>query len=139
MATVLALLASMFAAQLAAVWPVYPVAGAPPGLRAAVQRGDLVIVTLQSAILAELRDGLAEGGPEHALLSCHLDAAGVALRIHRSEGVRAGRTAARLRDPGNAPPPWAAEIVARHSASRFRDVDGFVSDLGDQVGLLRPI
>jgi hypothetical protein len=29
--------------------------------------------------------------------------------------------------------------VARHSASRFRDVDGFVADLGERVGLLRPL
>lgn len=63
----------------------------------------------------------------------------MALRIQRSEGVRPGRTSARLRDPGNAPPRWAAGIVARHTASRIRDADGFVADLGERVGLLRPM
>ena len=139
MASLLTVFATLFAVQLTAGWPTYPVGGAPPDYRPAIQRGDLVIITLQSAIMGELRDALAEGGPEHALQSCHLDAAGVALRIQQREGVRAGRTSARLRDPRNAPPVWAADIVARHSDSRFRDLDGFVVDLGNRVGLLRPM
>jgi hypothetical protein len=120
-------------------WPTYPVGEAPAELRPAIQRGDLVIVTLQSEVLRELRAEMAAGGPEHAVKSCHVDAAGVALRIARREGVEAGRTSARLRSPRNAPRAWAADIVARHAGKSARAPQGFVVDLGDRVGLLRPI
>ena len=120
-------------------WPTYPVGAAPAELRPAIQRGDLVIVQLQSEVLRELGEELAEGGPEHALKSCHVDAAGAALRIARREGVEVGRTSARLRNPRNAPRPWAADIVARHAGKAARAPQGFVVDLGDRVGLLRPI
>lgn len=133
-----ALLAAV-AAGLIAGWPTYRVADAPAALRPAIQRGDLAIISVQSAILRELHAALAEGGPEHALSSCHVDAAGVALQIRQLEGVLVGRTSARLRNPRNAPPAWAADIVARQSGAKARDVEGFVVDLGDRVGLLRPI
>ena len=119
--------------------PTYTVAGAPAALRPAIQHGDLVIVALQTALLSELRRDLDSGGAAGAMQACHLDATAVAYRVAREEGIAAGRTSARLRNPTNAPRPWAAEIVARYDNQPTKGLDGFVVDLGDRIGLLRPI
>ena len=132
------LAATMLAGLIAAEWPTYPVAQAPVAWRPAIQHADLVIVSLQSAVLRELNAAILQGGPEHALRSCHLEAAAVAVAVSRREGVAAGRTSARLRNARNAPRPWAAPIVAR-SDGKAADAGGFAVDLGDRVGLLRPI
>lgn len=126
-------------AQATRDWPTYAIADAPESFRPALHRGDLLIVSLQSALLSELRSGLAEGGPSRAIVSCHLDAAAVAQWIARRDGVAAGRTSARLRNPTNAPRPWAAAIVARYADARAAGIDGFAVDLGDRIGMLRPI
>lgn len=133
------LAAALLASLMAGDWPTYPVAQAPAALRPAVQRGDLVIITLQAAVLRELQAAIAEGGPEHALKSCHIEAAAAALAVSRRDGIAVGRTSARLRNARNGPPPWAAAIVEGHDRGRARDVAGFVVDLGDRIGLLRPI
>ena len=98
-------------------WPTYAVAEAPSAFRPAIQRGDLLIISLPSALLSELRRELDANGPVGA----------------------AGRTSARLRNPTNKPRPWAAAIVARYADARAQDAEGFVVDLGDRLGLLRPI
>lgn len=117
----------------------YPIGEAPADLRPAIQRGDMAIVSLQGAILAELSRELDRGGALAAMSFCHLDAAGLAMRLGRNDGIVAGRTSHRLRNPSNAPRPWAAPLVARHAGARAGDVDGYAVDLGDRVGVLRPI
>jgi len=124
---------------MAGEWPTYPVAKAPAELQPLIQHADLVIVSLQSAVLRELNAAIAEGGPEHALKSCHVEPAALALAVSRHEGVTAGRTSVRLRNPRNVPPVWAAAIVAQQQATAARDAGGFVVDLGERVGVLRPI
>ena len=119
--------------------PVYPAAQAPAALRPVLQHADLIIVTLQDALLSELHRRLDTNGPAGALDACHLAAIPVAQRAARDEGVRVGRTSARLRNPANAPPAWAAPIVDRYADQPKATVDGFVVDLGDRVGVLRPI
>src|SRR5262245_9809818 len=79
---------------------------APPELRPAISRADLVIVGIQDAVLRELDDALAHRGPAGAISSCHLDATALTERIARYEGLAAGRTSDRLRNPTNAPRPW---------------------------------
>jgi hypothetical protein len=96
-------------------------------------------VSLQDALLSELTDALEEGGPSFAMKSCHIDVVGVTQRIGRAEGIKAGRTSDRLRNPANAPKPWAAPLVAASAGRKVKDVDGYVVDLGDRIGLLRPI
>jgi len=118
------------------VWRIRDV---PAALRPAVSRADIVIVTMHDALLRELDSGLEKGGPARAIKSCHIDAAWVAQRVGRQEGIAAGRTGDRLRNPLNAPRPWAAPIVAANVARRAADVDGFAVDLGDKLGVLRPI
>lgn len=119
--------------------PSYPAAQAPGEFRDAVERGDAIIGSLQTALLAELTKAMQRGGPEGAVKVCHLEATSVTQQVARKEGLAAGRTSHRLRNPTNAPRAWAAPIVARHAGKPIAGVDGVVVDLGDRVGLLRPI
>jgi hypothetical protein len=112
---------------------------APAEMRYVLSRADLIVATMQDSLLRELNDALRQGGPDFAVKSCHIDVAGIIHRIGRQEGVAAGRTSDRLRSPANAPRPWAAALVAAHAGRRAHDVPGFVVDLGDKVGVLRPI
>ena len=115
------------------------IADAPAELRGPVARADLVILSLQDALLRELTGALDKGGPALAIQSCHIDVIGVTQRVARYEGVAAGRTSDRLRNPTNRPLPWAAPLVQANAGKLARDVDGFAVDLGDKVGVLRPI
>jgi hypothetical protein len=117
----------------------WPLSQVPAELRPAVSRADLVIVAMQDAVLRELNDALATGGPAGAINFCHLDATTISQRVGKQEGIAAGRTSDRLRSPTNAPRPWAAPLVKAHSGQRARGVEGFAVDLGDKVGVLRPI
>ena len=112
---------------------------APAAMRYPLSRADLIVASMQDALLRELTDAIRTGGPAFAIKSCHIDVIGTIQRIGRQEGVAAGRTSDRLRSPTNAPRPWAAALVAQNSGRRVRDVPGFVVDLGDKVGVLRPI
>jgi hypothetical protein len=115
------------------------IAEAPEELRYAISRADLVVVSMQGVLLRELTSALAQGGPGFAVKSCHIDVAGITQRIAREKGVAAGRTSDRLRSPTNAPRAWAAPLVAANAGRLAREVDGFAVDLGDAVGVLRPI
>ena len=117
----------------------WPMREAPPELQMVISQADLIIVTMHGALLQELRDGLARGGARAALASCHTNATAVSWRLARGEGIAAGRTSDRLRDPTNTPRPWAAALVKANAGRRARDVDGFAVDLGSKVGVLRPI
>jgi Protein of unknown function (DUF3365) len=112
---------------------------APAELRGAVGQADLLIVEMHGSLLQELTSGLARGGPAQALRSCHVDVQGLIGQIGRREGLKAGRTSVRLRNPANAAPAWAAPMVEAHVDDAARDTPGYVADLGDRVGVLRPI
>jgi hypothetical protein len=117
----------------------WPISDAPPELRATIARADLVITSMQDTLLRELNAALTRGGPAGALQSCHVDVIGLTQRVARQEGVAAGRTSDRLRSPTNAPRPWAAPLVKAHAGKLAHEVEGFAADLGDTVGVLRPI
>ena len=120
-------------------WSTYRISHAPPELRHPIQRGELVIISLQDAMLGELSRDLDQGGPAVAIRVCHLETTSAAYRIAKQEGIQAGRTSDRLRVPTNMPKAWAAPIVAQYAGQRAADVEGFAVDLGDRVGVLRPI
>ena len=120
-------------------FPSWKISDAPGELRPLVSRADLVVVSMQDAVLRELTDALTRGGPEGAIGFCHLDATFVTQRVGKEEGIAAGRTSDRLRNPTNAPKPWAAELVKANAGRPVKSVDGFVVDLGDRVGVLRPM
>jgi uncharacterized protein DUF3365 len=136
---VLSFLLAGVRAQSVREWPTYPVKQAPAELRPAIQRADLVVVEMQNATSAELTSALAAGGPGDAIQVCHVSATTLVQRLGREEGIAAGRTAARLRTPSNAPKAWAAPIVKQYADAKAASVDGFAVDLGDKVGVMRPI
>jgi len=115
------------------------IAESPAELRYSISRADLIVAAMQDAMLRELTTALNKGGPSSAIKSCHIDVIGVIQRIGRQEGIAAGRTSHRLRSPTNAPRPWAAALVKANAGRLARDVDGFAVDLGDKVGVLRPM
>ena len=135
----LSLCIAMVHGQTASSWPTYPIKQAPAELRPAIQRADLVIVAIQNATSAELANALGSGGPGDAIRVCHLSATTLIQRLGREEGIAAGRTAARLRTPSNAPKQWAAPIVKQYAEAKAASVDGFAIDLGDKVGVMRPV
>lgn len=83
------------------------------------------------AAACEVERRFGEGDPDATAARC--DGAAPDAR------VVVGRTSARLRNPGNAPPAWARAHVAATDGTRAADVPAVVFDLGDRVGLLRPI
>ena len=117
----------------------WPIPDAPADLRPAIARADAIIAAMHDALLWELNSGLQQGGATLAIQSCHIDSDRVAQRVGREEGVAAGRTSDRLRNPTNAPKSWAAPLVNANAGRRAKDVAGFAVDLGDKLGVLRPI
>ena len=115
------------------------IADAPAELHEYVSRADLIVVSMQDALQRELTDALAQGGPGFAVKSCHIDVVGITRRLGRQTGLTAGRTSDRLRNLSNAPRDWAAALVQNNAGRYARDVDGYAVDLGDAVGVLRPI
>jgi uncharacterized protein DUF3365 len=129
-------LAAVIQGQTAATWRI---AEAPAELRPAISRADVVIAAMHDALLWELNSDLERGGPVLAIKSCHIDATRVSQRVGREEGLAAGRTSHRLRNPTNAPRPWASPIVKANAGRRVQEVEGFAVDLGDKVGVMRPM
>jgi hypothetical protein len=107
--------------------PQYPPSEAPAQLRRGVARAEAAIRA--AACAAERRFG--EGDPDANASRCE----GVAAPA----GVEVGRTSARLRNPRNAPPAWAKAYLTRTDGKKASEVQPAAFDLGDQVGVLRPI
>ena len=117
----------------------WPLSQAPEELRPAISRADVIVVAIQDTVLRELNDALARGSTTSGSAFCHVDVIAIVQRVSREDGITAGRTSDRLRNPANAPKTWAAPFVAAHAGRPAKSVDGFAIDLGDKVGVLRPI
>lgn len=111
----------------------------PPALSPAVERGEGAVKLLGRSLLQRLQREMSEGGPGEAVTTCHEEAQLISAEMARSAGVEAGRTSARLRNPANAPRPWAKAYVEATAGRKAADVEPVVFDLGDRIGLLRPI
>jgi hypothetical protein len=133
------ILAAVLQGQSSSAAGTWRIADAPAELRPAISRADVIIAAMHDALMWELNSGLEQGGPALAIKSCHIDAARVAQRVGREQGLAAGRTSDRLRNPTNAPKAWAAPLVKANAGRRVRDVEGFAVDLGDTVGVMRPV
>jgi hypothetical protein len=117
----------------------YTVADAPARLAAGVQAADAAISALQRQLAGRLLEQLRQGGPVRALSVCREEAPALTAQTARTQGVRVGRTSHRLRNPGNVAPAWAEPFVASAAGRKAASVQPVVVDLGDRVGLLRPI
>jgi hypothetical protein len=100
---------------------------APEALRPALARAAEGI----RAAACDVERRFGEGDPDGNAARCE-GAAPVA-------GVEVGRTSARLRNPRNAPPAWARAYLAATDGRKAARVPAVAFDLGDRVGLLRPI
>jgi hypothetical protein len=98
-----------------------------PALRAALGRAEEAI----HAAACDVERRFGEGDPDANAARC-----GGAAAV---PGVKVGRTSARLRNPRNAPPAWARAYVAATDGRKAAEVAGVAFDLGDRIGLLRPI
>ncbi|MEX1127814.1 MAG: DUF3365 domain-containing protein [Vicinamibacterales bacterium] len=126
------------ATALSAQHAVWPIRDAPADLRPVIARADLMIAEMHDSVLRELNDAFASVGADKAMSSCHIDSILITQRLGR-EGIAAGRTSDRLRNSRHAPRPWAAALVHANAGRQARDVEGFAVDLGDRLGVLRPI
>ncbi len=75
--------------------------------------------TLKTSLKTRLVGAMKSGGPVAALSACKADA-GTLTAAAQTAGVKLGRTSHRLRNPANAPPAWAKELVDE-AAKRRRD------------------
>jgi hypothetical protein len=129
------------ACVLAAAHPALLAAGRRPQspFPAETARAEQAMNELQQALMSRLSAAMAAGGPAAAITVCRTEARAVTETIARQQAIGLGRTSHRLRNPANTAPLWARSVVdasagLKASVERIR-----VVDLGDRVGVLRPI
>ena len=83
---------------------------------------------------SRLMQAIETGGPAGAIEVCSQEAPQIAEEVGKEKGVRIGRTALRLRNPGNAAPDWAAPLLETQVTEAH-----FVNLENDKVGALLPI
>lgn len=64
-----------------------------------------------TTLQAELKSGLAEGGPVGAISVCKDKAPRIASNLSRQSGAKVRRTSLRFRNPANAPEPWEKRVL----------------------------
>ncbi len=116
-----------------------PLDDVPETLQPAVAKGDAAIEQLRDLIYRRLNAMMAQGGPTAAVGLCSTQAPRMTKEVAAANGVEIGRTSFRVRNPANAPRPWAARYVAAAAGKKVDEVKPAVFDLGDRVGLLRPL
>ena len=82
---------------------------------------------------------MQKGGPAQAVGVCRDEAQALTAQTARAQGMRVGRSSHLLRNPGNAAPAWAARFVGAGAGRKAASVEAVVVDLGDRVGVLRPL
>ena len=102
-------------------------------------RAEQAMNELQRALLAKLSAAMTSGGPAAAVEVCRTDARTIAESVAKAQGLELGRTSHRLRNPANAPRAWARPAVDAAAGSKAASEGLRVFDLGDRVGVLRPI
>lgn len=112
---------------------------APESLKPAVAKADASAKALQAKLSTRLRAAMKQGGPAAAVTVCRDEAARLTEEAARESKASVGRTSDRLRSRRNASPAWAAPFVAAAAGKKADQVKPVVVDLGDKVGVLRPI
>ena len=118
----------------------YDLRSLPTPLVRAVADADTAMARLQRRLGARLKAELEAGGPVAAISVCRDSAQFLTSQVAAQSGVQVGRTSHRLRSLANTPRAWAKPYVEAitpgEKAAAFQPV---AVDLGDRVGLLRPI
>ncbi len=105
----------------------------------AVERAGRALQSLQAALMTRLRQAMEQGGPRQAVGICRDEAQTITRKIKSEQGMAVGRTSHRLRNPANAAPEWAKALVEAAAGRKAAAVEPQVVDLGDRIGVLRPI
>jgi hypothetical protein len=104
-----------------------------------MEKANDAIRALQSGLVRALTGAIEEGGPESAIFVCRDEAQAITAKVFEETGIRVGRTSHRLRNEVNAPREWAQPIVEESAGRKTSDAEPHVLDLGDRVGVLKPI
>jgi hypothetical protein len=112
-------------------------ADAPPALAPAVGRADVAVKQLKDRLARRLLEELAD--PPVAVAVCRDEAPAIAAEVIAESGVQVGRTSHRLRNQANVPRPWMRAFLAAAAGKPAAEVRPVAVDLGDRVGVLRPI
>ncbi len=110
-----------------------------PQVAAAVDRADAAVRQLQLTLISRLKEELGRGGPKAAVTVCRDEAQQLTASVGKAQGLAIGRTSHKIRNPRNAPRAWAAGTVASNAGRPITGATPAVFDLGDRVGVLRPI
>lgn len=111
----------------------------PPALAGKVEAAEGAMTALQQRLFQRLSEEMARGGPVSAVTVCRDEAQALTAEVAREQGLEVGRTSHKLRNPKNAPRPWVAPYVTAAEGRKAAEVRPVVVDLGDRVGLLKPI
>lgn len=106
---------------------------------AAVRRAEQAMEALQQRLQTRLRTALEEKGPAGAVSVCRMEAKELARAVANEAGFELGRTSHKLRNPANAPRAWVIPYLERAAGQPASSVRQVVVDLGDRIGVLRPI
>lgn len=105
---------------------------------ALLARGAAVVTPFKQRLVGELTEAIGRGGAEHAIEVCQLRAPELATEAGAS-GIRVGRTSHRLRNPANAPPEWAAPLLAEYVAGVRTREPAVVGRAAGGAGYVEPI
>jgi len=89
--------------------------------------------------VTRLKEAMSEGGPAAAVSVCRDEAQQLTAAVAARHRLEIGRTTHALRNPANAPRPWAQPIVSDHAGQTAAEVEPAALDLGGRIGVLRPI
>lgn len=117
----------------------YKAADTPAELKPALERAQKAFAEFQERMEARMKEETARGGLPAAYAVYRDEASGITADLGRRYAGRFGRTSDRLRDPHNAPPGWAQEIVARAGTPPTRGATTWVVPMGTNVGVLAPL
>jgi len=76
-----------------------------------LEKSRLLVQSFGASLQAELKKGLAEGGPSQAVAVCKDRAPQLASELSRQSGAKVSRTSLRYRNPANAPEPWQVKVL----------------------------
>lgn len=114
----------------------YRPADAPRELAPAVARAEAALRTFRERIAARQAAEIATVGLRRGVAALHEEAPALAAAVAAQTGVTVGRTGAR---PRGRPAAWAGPLAAEVEGRKAADVPASVVDLGDRIGLLRPM
>ena len=115
-----------------------PVAEVSEEMAPRVALAEKALDELKATLGGRLKSGLANGVGD-AVAGCSKDAGPLTQKVASKHGLALGRSSHRLRNPANGARPWVAQWLQKNSAGGWKPGKTVVYDLGNKLGVLRPI